>query len=262
MGWIETKAAGLEIYQCRELNDHQAIQAFSSRQTGNLALHTGDAPQRVVNRRRLWLEALGLSLDRLVSGIQVHGTNIAMIEETDAGAGAWEIDGAIRETDALITKSAGIILATFTADCLPIFIYDPVTPAVAVVHAGWRGALGGIAALTIKRMNQEYGTDPGNCRVGIGPSICGDCFRVGPELAERFGAIHPQTAFGDETASKVDLQAFIRLELQEMGVKPDHIYDSGLCTACRPDRFFSYRAESGETGRMMGIISLKKRRTE
>ncbi len=256
MGWIETNHWGLTFYQCQELNNGEVIQGFSARNSGNLALHTGDAPNQVIARRKLWLKAIGLNLERLACGVQVHGTKIAVIEETAVGSGAFGLNGAIPETDALITNKAGIILATFTADCIPIFFYDPVTPAIGIAHAGWRGTINGIAGLTIRRMNDELRTIPGNCLVAIGPSICGVCFRVDRQLAERFGMIHPQTVTEDESGSKVDLQAFIRLDLAGTGVNPDRIYQARLCTCCQADRFFSHRTDHGVTGRMMGIITL------
>jgi len=259
MGWIETNHSGMTFYQCRELNDGKVIQGFSTRNSGNLALHTGDDPNKVVARRKLWLKAMGLNPDRLVCGVQVHGTKVALVKETAAGAGAYSLNGAIPETDALITNKAGIILATFTADCIPIFVYDPVTPAIAIIHAGWRGTINRIAPLAVKRMTDEFGTIPGDCLAAIGPSICGACFRVDRQLAERFGRVHAQTVTENESESKVDLQAFLELDLTEIGVRSEQIFQARLCTSCQSDRFFSYRADHGITGRMMGIIALDHR---
>lgn len=257
MGWVETNLAGISLYQCRELNDHQVIQGFSARNSGNMALHIGDDPNQVIARRESWLKALGLSLEQLVSGVQVHGTKVALIEETAVGAGAFSLNGAIPETDALITKKPGIVLATFTADCIPVFIYDPATPAIGVVHAGWRGTIDGIVSITVNRMADEFGTIPGNCLIAMGPSICGACFRVERQLAERFGKVYSQVVTEAESGYRVDLQTFIRLDLIEIGVRSDHIYQAKFCTNCQPERFFSYRADHGKTGRMMGIIALK-----
>lgn len=259
MGWIVTNHSGSASFQCRELNNSQVFQGVSLRNCGNMALHTGDEPIRVVGRRRSWLQTLGLDLNHLVSGVQVHGTRIALVEQTDMGLGAFTIDNALPDTDALITKDGGVILATYTADCLPIFVYDPVTPSVAVIHAGWRGAIDGIATLTIQRMIKEFGVNPVNCLVAIGPSICGGCFRVERQLAERFAEFHPQAVVIDESENRVDLQTFIKLEMISNGVLADQIYEAGLCTSCHRDLFFSYRAEQGVSGRMMGIIGLKHR---
>ncbi len=259
MGWVETNHAGISLYQCQELNDDQVVQGFSTRDSGNMALHIEDDPNKVLDGRKLWLQALGLGLEQLVAGVQVHGTKVALIEETTAGAGAFSLIGAIPETDALITKKPGVILAVFTADCTSIFIYDPVTPAIGLVHAGWRGTINGIASIAVKQMADEFGTIPGDCLVAMGPSICGACFGVDRQLAERFAKVHSQVVIEDEFGSKIDLQTFNKLDLIGIGVSPDHIYETQLCTNCQPDRFFSYRAEHGKTGRMMGIIALKRK---
>ncbi len=257
MGWVETNRSGLTFYQCQELNNLQVVQGVSGRNCGNLALHTGDDPNRVIERRKRLLGALDLDLNHLVSGVQVHGNRIALVDKTAAGLGAFSIEEAVPETDALITKDTGIILATFTADCLPIFVCDPVTPAVAVIHAGWRGTINGIATDTLKRMINEFGTSPADCLVAIGPSICGACFQVERQLAERFEKIYPQTVIKDKSGSSVDLQAYIKSDLKAFGIKADRIYDAKACTSCNSDRFFSYRAEQGVTGRIMGIIGLR-----
>lgn len=259
MGWIATNHLGLTSFQCQEFNNSHVFQGVSTRNCGNMALHTGDEPIRVVERRRSWLKTLGLDLNYLVSGIQVHGTGIALVRQTDVGLGAFTIDNAIPDTDALITKEKGVILATYTADCLPIFVYDPMTPSVAVIHAGWRGAINGIVTLTIQRMVKEFGVNPVNCLVAIGPSICGCCFRVERQLAERFAEVHPQVAVINESENRVDLQTFIKLEMISSGILSDRIYEAGLCTSCHTDQFFSYRAEQGISGRMMGIIGLSAR---
>ncbi len=257
MGWVETNHSGITFYQCRELNNRQVVQAFSTRDSGNMALHIGDESDQVVARRQSWLKALGLDLNQLVSSMQVHGTKVALVEETAAGSGASSLNGAIPDTDGLITNKPGFVLATFTADCVPIFIYDPVTPAIAVVHAGWRGTIDGIATITLKSMVQKLSVIPGDCLVAIGPSICGACYRVDQQLADRFGAVHAQTVIKDESGFRVDLPAFNRLNLITAGVNPDHIFEAKLCTNCRADRLFSYRSDHGKTGRMMGIIALK-----
>ena len=258
MGWVETNHSRISFYQCQELNDHRVIQGFSARNSGNMALHIGDDPNKVIAGRESWLKTLGLSLERLVAGVQVHGTRVALIDETIVGSGAFSLNSAIPETDALITKKPGIILATFTADCIPIFIYDPVTPAIGLAHAGWRGTINGIATITVKRMVDEFGTDPVDCLVALGPSICGACFRVDRQLGESFSKVHTKAVIEDQFGYRVDLQNYNRLDLIRVGVCRDHIYETRFCTNCQPDRFFSYRADRGKTGRMMGIIALKE----
>lgn len=257
MGWIRKEIHGNIIYQCKELNNSVVVQAFSTKGSGNMALHTGDKPENVIARRESFLNSIGLGLDDLVAGKQMHGTNIAVIEKNLRGSGSRSYENAIPETDSLIAREPGIILSVFTADCVPIFIFDPETPAVGIVHAGWRGTINLIAGLTLKKMMAEFKTDPGKCLVAIGPAIGEDCFEVAPDLADKFIAVHPEIVIKNLDRYVVDLSALNSIILQETGVNPANIFDSGICTVCQSKEFYSYRAEKGIMGRMMGVIALK-----
>ncbi|MGE5582567.1 MAG: peptidoglycan editing factor PgeF [Bacillota bacterium] len=256
MGWYKENKDGLIAYRCQELNNPSVIQAFSTRSCGNMGLHTGDFWEQVVANRRLFLDLLGLDLKRLIAAQQIHGTMVERVDEKMAGAGALVFEEALSGTDALITRESGVILSIYTADCLPIFIYDSGTPAVGIVHAGWRGTIERIAEVTIDKMIRNFSTNPAACQVAIGPAICKRCFRVAEEVARKFAAIDPETV--EETAGgfEVDLQSFNLYLLQGMGVPKEQILVSDACTSCGREEFFSYRAECGSTGRMMGIIAL------
>ena len=257
MSWVSKDLQGEKIYQCEELNTSGVVQAFSTKSFGNLALHTGDDSGQVVSRRKIFLSGMGLRLDDLVAAKQVHGTNIAVVSRHSRSQGAYMYENAIPGTDALITRETGIVLSVFTADCVPVFIYDPLTPAVGVAHAGWRGTLNRIAGLTVQKMIDEFQTDPAQCFVAFGPAIGFDCFEVDPDLAAKFEEIHPEAVAGSSTGSRVDLGRFNSKILQELGVNEARIIDSGVCTSCRTGEFYSYRFEKGTIGRMMGVIALK-----
>ncbi|HYH05049.1 MAG TPA: peptidoglycan editing factor PgeF [Bacillota bacterium] len=258
MSWQIQCYHGVEVYQALSLNDSGLIQGFSTQNAGNLALHTGDMPEKVIERRRDFLKVFGLKLEQLVAANQVHGTTIRKVDRQLAGAGALSFATALPETDALITEIPGIVLSIFTADCLPVFLYDPDTPAIAVIHAGWRGTLGRIAEKTLERMVDEYQTTPGRLRAAIGPAICRHCFQVNQDLADEFSKDDPLAVESDSTtASYVDLPGFNARLLAKAGVAPENIDLSGACTSCQTETFFSYRAGNRTIGRMMGIISLK-----
>jgi YfiH family protein len=222
-----------------------------------MALHTGDIATNVIKNRQHFLNSMGLKLDNLVAAEQIHGNVVQVIGRKHIGAGAWSQQTAIAGTDALITRERGVILSIFTADCLPIFIYDPHTPAIGIVHAGWRGTIAQITKLTINKMAAEFKTEPGNCRVAIGPSICKSCFKVSPVVAEQFSDINPEVVVQKESSYQIDLGAFNVWLLQKIGVKPEQIITGDLCTGCRNEDFFSYRIEGGTISRMMGIIALQ-----
>jgi YfiH family protein len=257
MNWLGETSAGLKKYQVVALNDATVIQAVSTRDYGNMALHTGDLPAKVIENRERFLASMGLNLESLVAGEQIHSTLVQVVNRHHMGLGAWSLQTALPGTDALITQERGVILSIFTADCLPIFIYDMQTPAIAIVHAGWRGTIAQIAKLAIYKMVSEFKTDPGNCWVAIGPAICANCFKVSAELAKQFLAVNPQVVTQMESGYQVDLGAFNVQLFREVGVKPEQIFGADLCTGCHNEDFFSHRIEGGTMGRMMGIIALQ-----
>jgi YfiH family protein len=151
----------------------------------------------------------------------------------------------IGDGDSLISNQSGVILAVKTADCVPILLADPTTRSIACIHAGWRGTALNIVTKTIRRLSELWRVDPENLRVAIGPSIGGCCYEVGPEVALRFGI---------ETAKPIhlDLPAINEQQLHTAGVSD--VWKSGECTFCLANRFFSYRRENEQAGRMVSII--------
>ncbi len=258
MGWVKHEKPGAgDFYQCLEFNNQQIVQAVSTRNFGNQALHTGDDKQAVILRRHQFLNSFGLELKQLVAAVQTHGTVVRIVEQQDAGSGANDFATALPDTDALITCIPGLVLAIFTADCLPIFIYDSKTPAIGIVHAGWRGTIAGIVNLTLEKMMIAFGTKPADCMVALGPSIGGECFQVAPDLAECFAKLNPLVVKQSAEKYYVDLARYNQNLLQQAGVDTNKIILPSSCTSCQVTEFFSYRAEGGTAGRMMGIISLK-----
>lgn len=158
------------------------------------------------------------------------------------------------EGDALVTTQPGQSIAVRTADCVPILLFDPDTPAVAAIHAGWRGTAAFIARKAVEKMQADFGTHPARLHVGIGPCIRECCYEVGPEVAGHFVLQFPEwTAM----PTHLDLAAANTRQLLSLGVPADHIDDSGLCTSCSLDRLFSYRREPENPGRLLASISLR-----
>jgi len=215
----------------------------------NLAYSVGDDPEAVSANRRHLAGLLSMAPDTLVEAEQVHGTRAAVLE---AGGSV------IRGVDALVTSRVGLWLAIYAADCVPVLLVDAKTPAVAAVHAGWRGTAGGIVPETIDRMRRAFGTDPGQCTVELGPAIGGCCYEVDLPVARAMEAApwwpEAARAAGPERWYP-DPRTAIRRPLIEAGVPAGRIAAVPLCTACRSDLFFSYRRD-GVTGRMAACISL------
>lgn len=229
----------------------------------DLGLHVGDNPDDVVENRRRYLSALGLDASRLVTPEQVHGEAIKRVGRAEAGRGALSYADSIAKTDALITDVPGLPLLLCFADCTPILFLDPVHRAVGIAHGGWKGTVRRIAAKTARRMQQEFGTRPEDLLVGIGPSIGPCCYEVGPEVERQFDEAFPghrAELFSHpdaEGGTHLSLWAANRLQLEEVGVLPEHIDEARTCTACHHDDFFSYRADGGKTGRLAAVIALR-----
>jgi polyphenol oxidase len=233
---------------------------FTTRQGGqsrgpyasfNLAPNVGDSlPAVTANRRRL-AEAIGAPLDRVVEAEQVHGAGVAVVGDADVGT-------VVLGADALVTASAAVWLAIYAADCVPVLILDPAVPAVAAVHAGWRGVAAGVVPETFRRMREILGTLPSRCAAALGPAIGGCCYEVDAPVAR---AMEGRAWWPDAARPtgpgvwKLDLQEAVRRQLSALGVPSRGVETIALCTRDRPDLFFSYRRDR-VTGRMAACIRL------
>jgi YfiH family protein len=155
--------------------------------------------------------------------------------------------GFLGEGDAIVTGSPGQWIGVRTADCVPLLMADVGRRVIAAVHAGWRGTAARIAAKAVRRMAEEFGSDPSDLFVAIGPAIGPCCYAVGPEVAGQLGY---QTMF-------VDLFGANRDQLLGTGVLESHIDTSGLCTACDAGQFHSYRRDKLLAGRMVAAIRIE-----
>jgi polyphenol oxidase len=247
------------------------VHAFSTRQGGvsqspfatlNLGLSVGDEPLAVEENRRRFFGGFGIDPGRVVRARQVHGNGILRVDAalTERAGFPHCLVEEPAEFDALMTSLPGLALVVSTADCLPIVIYDPVRPAVAAVHAGWRGTAQRIAAQAVSAMSDAYGTDPGDCIAAIGPGIRKCCFEVDAPVVEAMARVIPTwEAHAEAVRPKhwlMDLPGINRAILEGAGLRREQIEDVRLCTACRTDLFFSHRADKGRTGRMMNFIFL------
>lgn len=229
----------------------------------NLALHNGDAIDIVLENRRRFAHGLQIDPAMLCTCEQVHGTTVSRVGKKEAGAGSQTYETAIGVTDALITNEKGLPLFLFFADCTPILFFDPEHMAIGLAHGGWKGTVGKIAQKTVLAMKREFGTCPEQCLIAIGPAIGPCCYEVDAYVKDRFVEAFPlrekQIISPGRDAGKwmLDLGAANRIQLEEIGVKPEHIDTAGVCTKCNSDVFFSYRADHGKTGRIGALLCLK-----
>ena len=217
----------------------------------SLALHTGEDPQKVRENRRRLEEYFGPGAS-FVSALQVHGDRIYAVERRRSQG--WESAEESLQADALITRLPNVVLTILTADCVPILLADPVTGAIGAVHAGWKGSALEIVKKSVTELSGHYGVDPVNLRAFIGPAIGGCCYEVGEEVAGRFRHLDGAVSTGSRGRPMLDLKRANLLQLMEAGVPESSIEISPHCTACERERFFSYRAEEGCSGRFMSCI--------
>ncbi|MDD5347438.1 MAG: peptidoglycan editing factor PgeF [Candidatus Omnitrophica bacterium] len=232
--------------------DANIAAAYSNRAHGNMSLSHGDTGGSLTQRAN-FLRGLGIDHRRLVCARQVHGDRVYRVMGIEAGRGALDVESAIPACDALITDERAVPLAVFTADCLPIFLYDPITHSAGLVHAGWRSTAGRIAFKTVRRMQDEFGSRPARLHACFGPAIRQCCYEVSREFAEIF----PGRTREENGKLFFDLVGANRSQLERAGLAPERIADSGICTACCPDEYFSYRKDGQACGRMMSVVMLR-----
>lgn len=228
------------------------VAAYSNRGEGNMSLCYGDTSHALGNRKS-FLGAIGIDYESLVCAKQTHSGNVVCVDKRQRGRGAVFYDTAMDDCDALITSEKNLPLAVFTADCLSVFLYDPATPAVGMVHAGWRSSLANITSSAVRLMRKKFWSKPALLHAGFGPSIKKCCFEIEGDVRGEF------TAGVVERAGRtyLDLWEVNTRQLLDEGVLPANISASAGCTVCGGDGFFSFRKEKDASGRMISVIMLK-----
>ncbi len=221
--------------------------------TLNLSLSVGDDPARVLENRRRLARVMGARLDDFVFARQVHGSGVRVVGEAERGSGAFSLDDAIPDTDALVTASPGVLLAILTADCVPIVLHDPVARVLACVHAGWRGTVARVPAAALAAM-QTLGSRPSQVIAGLGPAASPARYQVGPDVHRAvtgaFGAAAGGFLRSDDPPDRwlLDLWAANRFLLREAGVPAAQVHVTNLptgpldTTGTSDGYFFSDRA--------------------
>ncbi len=248
------------------------IQGFSTKLGGvsqgkfatlNFTFTRGDNPDHVMENYRRMAAVLGVDEKRMVLSYQTHTTNIRLVTEEDAGKGIVK-ERDYKDIDGLITNVPGITLVTFFADCVPLYFLDPVHKAIGLSHSGWRGTVSRMGAVTIDKMKDAYGTRAEDLLVCIGPSICGDCYEVGEEVALEFKKAFAKDNWNQILREKdngkfmLDLWKANEILLKEAGVKQEHIQTTDICTHCNSDYLFSHRTCGNERGNLAAFLSLKE----
>lgn len=212
----------------------------------NLGINTDDNPANVDQNRRLFFEHIGADTYSFASSHQVHGTDVLTVAE------AGRFDG----YDALITNQPGLLIGVTVADCVPILVYDTEHQTVAAIHAGWRGTVGGIVTKTLVAMQQQFGTIGTQCYAYVGTCIDETTFEVGEDVARQFASAFVRTDPQNQKTC-ADLKAANLSLLTAFGIPIAHIDVSAYSTVLNNGDYFSYRAEGGQTGRMLAVIGIR-----
>ena len=232
----------------------------------NFSYTRGDLREAVDENYRRVAQILGhgRTLDDFVSTYQTHTTNVRLVTEEDRGKGTVR-QRDYTDTDGLITDVPGIILVTYHADCTPLYFVDPVHRAIGLSHSGWKGTAGRMGQKTLEAMNRAFGTRPEDCICGIGPSICGDCYEIGEDVAQIF-----RDSFADTDLLRkqilrakgngkylLNLWQANRMILENAGVPSAQISVTDICTCCNPEYLFSHRKAHEKRGNLAAFLTLK-----
>lgn len=232
----------------------------------NFSYTRGDLREAVDENYRRVAQILGhgRTLDDFVSTYQTHTTNVRLVTEEDRGKGTVR-QRDYTDTDGLITDVPGIILVTYHADCTPLYFVDPVHRAIGLSHSGWKGTAGRMGQKTLEAMNRAFGTRPEDCICGIGPSICGDCYEIGEDVAQIFRDSFADTDLLQKQILRakgnkkylLNLWQANRMILENAGVPSAQISVTDICTCCNPEYLFSHRKAHEKRGNLAAFLTLK-----
>ena len=226
----------------------------------NFGFAVGDDGAAVRENFKIFSNALGVDVQRVVLTQQTHTNNVLIVTNKDKGKGLF-CERDYTDIDGLVTNEKGLVLVTQYADCTPLAFFDPVKRVVATSHAGWRGTVAEIAAKTVKIMAENFGSEPQNILVGIGPNIASCCYEVdNPVINEinKLSYLDLSLCYSEKDNGKymLDLKEVNRQILINSGIKNENIDIADLCTCCNSDVFHSHRATKGKRGTLALMISL------
>lgn len=217
--------------------------ALSNKKDGDMSWKEGDKATK--KNRKKFFDKIGIEEENIVSMHQPHGNKVAVVEIRDKGQ-------KIQNVDALITREPDVFLQVTTADCVPIFLYDPTLKIIGVVHSGWRGTAKNIAGKIVKELI-KLGSKPENIMVYLGPSIKKCCYDVPKDRLKYFSQWGSVYALEVENKSYLDLPGICREQLIKKGILLKKIVISPACTCCNNDCYSHHRDKKIE-GLMVGII--------
>ena len=270
--WEERQVEGVPFLVCEKLEEIPFItHGFSTRKGGvsegifdsmNLSFTRGDNEEAVKENFARMAKAIGVETGSLVFAKQTHTTNVRVVTLEDKGKGitkALDYD----DIDGLITNESGICLTTFYADCVPLFIVDPVHKAIGLSHSGWRGTVARMGQATLEKMKETFGTEAKDVVAAIGPSICQKCYEVSEdvilEFQKQFDEKWWDSLYYKKENGRYQLNLWKANEIifLENGVKKENIAVTNVCTNCNAELLWSHRATKGQRGSLAAFMAIK-----
>ena len=221
----------------------------------NLGHSTDDDILKIKENWNIFCEKIGVDVKKTVCSNQKHEDIIRTVTEKDIGKGVIT-DRDYESVDGLVTDVENIPLCVFSADCIPVLFADTKNKIVGAAHCGWKSTYLDLAGKMIDKMVNEFGSNPEDIKVAIGPGIRNCCYEVSEELYMQF-----KDKYGDKNCLVksekyyLDLQMINKQIVESKGVKD--IFVSDLCTCCNKDELFSHRGSNGKRGLMVNLIMIK-----
>ena len=270
--WEEKVADGVHFLSCPKLEETGLVKhGFSTRLGGvskgifesmNLSFTRGDDEVAVAENFRRMGKAIGVEPEKFTFAKQTHTINVRVVTKEDEGKGIVKLLD-YEDVDGLITNVPGVCLTTFYADCVPLFVIDPVHKAIGLSHSGWRGTVAKMGQATLNKMKEVFGTEARDVVVAVGPSICQKCYEVSEDVIHEFDKVFDER-WRDELYYKkengryqLNLWKANEIIFMEAGVKKENIAVTDVCTNCNSELLWSHRATKGQRGSLAAFMALK-----
>ena len=211
---------------------NKILKGFSERKDGSMYVPLTHALTENITHRKAFFEKSGLTGKQIAVADLVHGTRVVSVDRRSPYV--------VPETDGLVTKESDTILALTGADCFPLYFEEKTAGIIGLAHGGWRGIVEGIIPETLSALI-KLGGNPNDTVLTIGPGICTEHFEIKTDILEQFAA-YPEQIFQTDRI-RVDLRGIIKKQAEAAGIAPHKIVDSGECTYCLPEKYFSYRRD-------------------
>ena len=231
--------------------------------TMNLSYTRGDDKEAVDENYRRIAKVLQCDVGDIVCSDQTHTVNLRVVSGQDGGKGIIRPKD-YTDIDGLLTDEPGLVLATFFADCVPLYFVDTKKKAIALAHSGWRGTVARMGRCVTEKMKEVYGTDPADLVAAIGPSICQACYEVSEDVADAFAQEFRGFGQTDEILLskgggkyQLDLWRANEIVLTEAGIPKSQVQVTDLCTCHNSEYLFSHRASQGKRGNLGAFLGLR-----